>query len=136
MPERNLQRDVGARAVHQHQCIVEAERLEEPGGVVGVLGGASARPVVPTAAEGAAPVISDHGKAGQPLGDRTPSLGIFGTSVDQEHSWPRTSYLRVQPRAIDGIPTDPRWLSIGQRVRVRPKIRLSHEESVRRHPSE
>jgi hypothetical protein len=128
--ERQLQRGDSARAGSEHEHVVDAERAEEPGRVVSMLCRATARPGVSTATQRSAAVVGHDREAGQALGDRTPLLGVLTTRVNQEYGRTRTTDFRVQDRAVDGIATDAWWLSVRQRVRVRPKVWLGHSGSV------
>lgn len=73
------------------------------GGVIGVLWGAPAGPVLSTAAQRSAAVIGHDREAGQPLSDRTPLLGIFATGVHQDHRGTRPTDLCVQGGSVNGI---------------------------------
>jgi hypothetical protein len=117
VPDRHLHRDDAARASTEDDDIAQAELQEQPGRVIGVLGGATARPVFPAAAERPAPVIRHHGVTGDPLGDRAPALGILGAAGDEEDRRAGPADLGVKCRAVHVVEArDARW-GVGQGVR-------------------
>ena len=124
--EGELQRHDAGRARPEDHDPVQPERVEHRCGVVGVLHGATAGPVVTTAPQRTAAVVRHHGEACEALGDRTPDLGVLATGVDQEHGRSGAADLDVEMRAIDTAAMDARRVRARQGVGVRAELGSGH----------
>ena len=104
VPAEEVEGDDAARADTDDRCVSPLERSQHGGGVVGVLVGAAAGPVVAAGAAGAPTVVGDDLVAGssEALGLRCQHGGVLGPAMDHQQGRSGAAPLEVQGRAVGG----------------------------------